>query len=106
MSAPLIALDHDEVEPEGTCWCCGRPYPEERLVRLGMRPEAWVCSGPRSCLHRRAPTTEHDVVRGDNGLAARGRVVFKTGREVVLRHGWQNGRLSGPVLRWIDKLTP
>ena len=35
MSAPLVAVDHDEAEPEPTCWCCGRPHPEERLVRLG-----------------------------------------------------------------------
>ena len=105
MSPPRVAVDRDEVDPDGTCWCCGRHFPEERLVRLGMRPEVGVCFPCAKFLHRRA-REQDDLVRGDHGLAARGRVVLKTGREVVLRHGWQNGRFSGPVLRWMDRFTP
>ena len=104
MSAPQVAVDHDEAEPKPTCWCCGRHYPEERLVRLGTHSEAGVCFQCAKFLHRRA-REQNDVVRGNHGLAVRGRVVFKTGRDVVLRHGWQNGRFSGPVLRWIDRFT-
>lgn len=105
MSSPRVAVEDEEMEREPTCWCCGRHYPEDRLIRLGTRPDAAVCFQCAKFLHRRA-REQNDVVRGDRGLRARGRVVFKTGREVVLRHGWQNGRFSGPVLRWIDKLTP
>lgn len=105
MSAPLVAVDHDEAEPEPTCWCCGQPFPEDRLVRLGTRPEAGVCFQCAKFLHRRA-REQNDVVSGNHGLTARGRAVFRNGREVVLRHGWQNGRISGPILRWIDRFTP
>ena len=91
--------------PGQTCWCCGRPYPEERLVRLGTHPEAGVCFQCAKFLHRRA-REQNDVVRGDHGLVARGRAVFANGRDVVIRHGWQDGRISGPVLRWVDKLMP
>lgn len=105
MSSRHVAVEDDETEPERTCWCCGRHYPEDRLIRLGTRPEAAVCFQCAKFLHRRA-REENDVLRDSHRLAARGRVVFKTGREVVLRHGWQDGRFSGPVLRWIDKLTP
>jgi hypothetical protein len=75
------------------------------LVRLGTHPEVGVCFQCAKFLHRRA-REEDDVVRGNHGLAARGRVVVQTGREVVLHHGWQNGRISGPVLRWMDKFLP
>jgi hypothetical protein len=105
VSLPRIAMEDEEMDSEPTCWCCGRHYPEDRLVRLGTQPEAAVCFQCAKFLHRRA-REQNDVLRDSHGLAARGRVVFKTGREVVLRHGWQNGRFSGPVLRWIDKLTP
>jgi hypothetical protein len=105
MSEPRVAVDNDEVEPEPRCWCCGRHYPEDRLVRLGTHPEAGVCFQCAKFLHRRA-REQYDEVHGDHGLTARGRAAFKTGREFVLRHGWQNGRFSGRVLRWLDKFTP
>ena len=105
MSAPQVDVDHDPAEPGPTCWCCGRHYPEERLVRLGTHSGAGVCFQCAKSLHRRA-REQHDVVRGNHGLAARGRVAFKNGRDAILRHGWQNGGCSGPILRWIDKFTP
>ena len=105
MSTPLAAVEPHEAEPQAACWCCGRRYPEDRLVRLGEHPEAAVCFTCAKFLHRRA-REQNDVVTGDHGLAARGRAAFANSREIVLRHGWQNGRLSGPILRWLDKLTP
>jgi hypothetical protein len=105
MSSPHVAVEDEEMEPEPTCWCCGRHYPEDRLIRLGTRPEAAVCIQCAKFLGRRA-REQNDVVRGNRGLAARGRVVFKTGRDVVIRHGWQHGHISGPVLRWVDKFMP
>jgi hypothetical protein len=95
----------DEAEPEPTCWCCGRRYPEDRLVRLGTHPEVGVCLQCAKFLHRRA-LEQNDVVRGSHGLAARGRAVVQTSRDFVIRHGWQHGRFSGPVLRRIDKFLP
>ena len=105
MSSSPVAVEDEELEQEPRCWCCGRLCPEERLVRLGTRPEAGVCFQCAKHLHRRA-REQNDVVRGSHGVAARGRVVFQTGRDTVIRHGWQNGRVSGPLLRWFDKFMP
>ena len=100
-----VTVDHDQAEPEPTCWCCGHHYPEDRLVRLGSHPEAGVCFQCAKFLHRRA-REQADAVRGDHGPAARARVVIRSGREVVLHHGWQHGRVTGPVLRWINRFMP
>lgn len=105
MTTPLVAVDHDEAEPDPTCWCCGRSYPENQLVRLGTHPEVGVCFQCAKFPHRRA-REQHDDVSDNHGLAARGRVVFANGREVVLRHEWQNGRISGPILHWINRVIP
>jgi hypothetical protein len=105
MSAPEVDVDDDEAEPQPRCWCCGRLQSEDRLIRLGTHPEVGVCFPCAKFLHRRA-REQDDLIRGDHGLAAHGRTVVQTGRDIVLRHGWQNGRISGPVLRWMDKFLP
>ena len=64
-----------------------------------------MCAQCAKYLHRRA-REQSDLVHGSHSLAARGRVGFQTGRDAVVRHGWQHGRFSGPALRWIDKLLP
>jgi hypothetical protein len=74
-------------------------------VRLGTHPEAGVCFQCAKFLHRRA-REQNDAVRGDHGLTARGRVAVQTGRDFVIRHGWQHSRIAGPVLRRIDKFMP
>ena len=101
----LPAAERQTAESDPVCWCCGRQYSEERLVRLGSRPEAAVCFTCARFLRRRAKEQE-DALRGARGLAARGRWALRSSRDFVLAHGWQNGRISGPVLRWIDKLLP
>jgi hypothetical protein len=103
-----VSAEHvtvDEAEPEPTCWCCGGHYPEARLVRLGSNTEAGVCFQCAKFLHRRA-REQDNVLRGDHGPSARGRAVVQTGRDLVLRHGWQQGRVSGPILRWMDRFLP
>ena len=105
MSSQPTAVEDESPEPDSNCWCCGRAFPDERLVRLGTHPEAGICFQCAKYVHRRA-REQDDIVRGNHGLAARGRVVFQTGRDAVVRRGWQHGRISGPVLRWINKLMP
>ena len=87
------------------CWCCGRPFPEVGLVRLGAHPEAGVCLACAKFLHRRA-REQADLLNRDRGPAARGRSVVRACRQQVLRRGWQHGRVSGPVLRLVDRFIP
>jgi len=31
---------------------------------------------------------------------------MNSGRDLVVSHGWQHGRVSGPVLRFVDRFLP
>jgi hypothetical protein len=98
-------VDIDEDAPEPECWCCGKPFPESRLVRLGSHPEAAVCFQCAKFLRRRA-NEEDDQLHGNRSPAAVARAAIQQGRGIVVSHGWQRKPLVGPVLRGIGKLLP
>ena len=91
--------------PGVVCWCCGRVFPEERVVRLGAHPEAAVCAPCSRFLHRRAEARA-DALRARRGLAARTRAGAATARSWVVAHGWHHGRVVGPALRFVDRFLP
>src|SRR3954470_24904220 len=88
---------------EVACWCCGQPTPEANVLRLGEHPEAAVCLGCAHFLHQRARAQE-DAARPS--LAARARDVLRAARGLVVRHGWQNLPVIGPLLRRLDTRLP
>lgn len=48
-------LDTGDDQPHTVgCWCCGQPYPPDRMVHLGTHPEVTVCADCARFLHRRA----------------------------------------------------
>jgi hypothetical protein len=88
---------------EVACWCCGQPTPESDVLRLGEHPEAAVCLGCAHFLHQRARARE-DAARPSP--AARAREVLRAARGLVVRRGWQNRPVIGPLLRRLDTRLP
>lgn len=85
------------------CWCCGSTYPEDRIIRLGARPEAGVCLACtivlRSTARRREPRAVKWPARIVLGMVDRA-------RDTVMRHGWQRRMLIGTLLRRINRHLP
>src|SRR5829696_3249949 len=83
------------------CWCCGKVYPEDQVVRLGSHPEVAVCIGCARYLNRRAnqQTPVNAVTRFIRGVGQGVRAA------VVLR-GWHEKPLIGPAVRWLDRHVP
>ena len=98
-TAAETAGDLGEVD----CWCCGKRYAESEVVRLGEHPEVGVCLGCAHFLHRQARTRE-DAARPSP--ATRARDLLRAGRELVMRRGWHNIPLIGPVLRRLGSRLP
>ena len=93
-----------EPAPAGTeCWCCGRRVDERSLVRLGLHPEVAVCLRCVRFLGRQARALEDEA---RPSLGARARDVARAGRREVMRRGWHNRPLVGPVLRWLGSRLP
>jgi len=86
-----------------SCWCCGDQFDEVELVRLGDHPEVGVCAGCARFLQRRA-TQRQDELRPS--LSSRLRGAVRSGRGLVLDHGWQDHRVFGRWLRKIDRFLP
>jgi hypothetical protein len=85
------------------CWCCGRPYPEHELTRLGQHPEVGVCLGCAVFLKRRA-TAHRDA--GHPSPVGRVRGVIHTVREAVISRGWHEHGPFAALLRRIDRHLP
>lgn len=85
------------------CWCCGHPYPEIELTRLGQHPEVGVCLGCAVFLKRRA-TANHDV--GHATPAARVHGAIATVRNAVISRGWHAHGPLATLLRRIDRHLP
>jgi hypothetical protein len=98
-SAAETAGDLGEV----ACWCCGKRYAEPQIVRLGEHPQVGVCLGCAHFLHRQARARE-DAAR--SSPATRARDLLRAARELVIRRGWHNVPLIGPVLRRLGSRLP
>jgi hypothetical protein len=70
------------------CWCCGRPYPEQDLTRLGVHPEVGVCLGCAIYLKCRATAQRHEQ---QPTPASRARAGIDAVRNTVIHHGWPLG---------------
>ena len=88
---------------EVACWCCGRGRQEDDVVRLGGHSEVAVCLSCAHVLHQQARGRE-DAQRPSP--AGRARDVLRAGRRLVIRRGWQNEPVIGPVLRWLGARLP
>jgi hypothetical protein len=93
----------DEGAGEVTCWCCGQTRPESAVVRLGGHPEVAVCLGCAHYLHRQACGRE-DLARPS--AAGRIRDALRASRRFVMRRGWHEKPVIGPVLRWLGQRLP
>jgi hypothetical protein len=89
--------------PDGACWCCGRQFPPDRLVRLGSHPEVAVCLGCAHFLHRQA-RRRADAQHAS--IAGRLRDVLRGGRRVVVERGWHQRPVLGRPLRWLGRYLP
>lgn len=87
------------------CWCCGRPFAEGHLVRLGAHPEVALCLQCSKFVSRRAKERAA-ALGGDRSPGALARVLVHSGHDAVVSHGWQYGRASGPMLRFVDRFLP
>lgn len=85
------------------CWCCGSPYPEAELVRLGQHPEVGVCLGCARWLQRRARARYDEQ---HPAPAARARAAVQAVRAAVIRKGWHERGVLGALLRRIDRHLP
>ena len=106
-STAAVAI-HPEADPAGprgdaSCWCCGRRYPDGRLLRLGSHPEVAVCLGCAHFLHRQAREME-DAVRPS--VAGRARDGLRDVRRMVLRRRWHQRPVVGRPLRWLGRHVP
>jgi hypothetical protein len=99
-----VAADRDSAGSGGSdCWCCGRRYPSEQLVRLGSHPEVAVCFACAHFLHQQAGQRE-DALRPS--IAGRLRDGLRRGRRVVIERQWHRRPLIGRPLRWLGRHLP
>jgi hypothetical protein len=85
------------------CWCCGQPRPESAVVRLGSHPEVAVCLGCAHFVHQQARSRE-DAERPS--AASRVRDGLRAGRRLVMRRGWHQAPVIGPLLRRLGRRLP
>lgn len=88
---------------EAACWCCAWTGPESGVVRLGGHPEVAVCLRCAHWLHQQARGRE-DAARPSP--ATRVRDVLRAGRRFVVRRGWHQKPVIGPVLRRLGPRLP
>ena len=103
MTAQVAQGGADGVPGEVTCWCCGEPHPESGVVRLGSHPEVAVCLRCAHFLHQQARGREDADWPSP---AARVRDGLRAGRRLVMRRGWHQAPVIGPVLRWLGPRLP
>ena len=88
---------------EVACWCCGNTRPESAVVRLGSHPEVAVCLRCAHFVHQQARSRE-DAAR--SSPASRVRDGLRAARRLVMRRGWQQTPVIGPVFRWLGPRLP
>ena len=85
------------------CWCCGALRGEADVVRLGDHPEVAVCLGCAHFLHQRARAREDE---SRPSPAAKARDLLRAARQPVIRHGWHERPVIGPLLRRLGTRLP
>jgi hypothetical protein len=103
MTPETASATGSDLAQDGRCWCCGSPFPETRLVRLGDHPEVGVCFDCALFLRRRAVESQDRLAPT---AASRTRSVIRTVRDQVIERDWHNRRVLGRALRWIDRRLP
>jgi len=93
----------EESGGRAACWCCGQEQSESSVVRLGNHPEVAVCLRCAHFLHQQARGRE-DALRVSP--AARLRDGLRAARRFVVRHGWHQRPVIGPLLRRLGRHTP
>jgi hypothetical protein len=96
---PASGFDEGRVR----CWCCGQQRSAQQVVHLGSHPEVAVCLGCAHFLHQRARAREDEQ---RPSLDGRARDVLRSGRALVMKYGWQNAPVVGPVFRWLGQRLP
>lgn len=100
----MAALAQEQPAPQRSgCWCCGKPFGEQDLTRLGSHPEVGVCATCAVWLHRRARASAE---AGHRGPGARLRRAVAAMRSRVARAGLQHWPILGPVLRRLNRHLP
>ena len=84
------------------CWCCGKTFSEDRLVRLGLHPEVGLCLQCTIWLKRRAITRHHE----QHAISRQLLRAIDTIRNTVIQQNWHNHRWFGPLLRQINRYLP
>ena len=89
-----------EPEEQSSCWCCGAPFEDSALTRLGAHPEVGICSGCARWLSRRARL---GAERRSGTPAAVLRRGIHRAREAVIRIGVHEWPGLGPLLKGLDR---
>lgn len=97
------AVDDEQSPHPSQCWCCGAVDDPARLIRLGAHPEVAVCI---RCAHSLSKWAWELEDQSRAGLAVRARDRLRRMRKSVMRHGWQNKPIIGPLLRRVGRFTP
>jgi hypothetical protein len=92
-----------EVAEQPRCWCCGTPFDDTDLTRLGDHPEVAVCSGCAHWLWRRARSQQAGGGVTPGAIARR---AFHLARAGVVRVGMPDWPVVGPILRGLDRYLP
>lgn len=97
------AVEQDEAADRPECWCCGRPFDESELTRLGQHPEVGVCADCARWLHRRSRAAAGE---GHPSAGARAARAVDSVRSYVIEHHWHERPVIGPLLRRLDRHLP
>jgi hypothetical protein len=99
----MTAAEQREPTGHNDCWCCGKTFGEDTLVRLGAHPEVGVCLQCAIWLKRRALAHHH---KQHPSLPGRLLSEIDTVRNKVIERGWHNHPWLGPLLRRINRYLP
>jgi hypothetical protein len=88
---------------EAQCWCCGQHRTAGAVVHLGDHPEVAVCLRCAHFLHQQARNREDALAPSP---ATRLRDGLRAARRLVMRRGWHEEPVIGPVLRWLGARLP
>lgn len=85
------------------CACCGNPFGESQLVRLGCQAEVGLCFECARWLYLQSKERADAL---HPSWAGRLRDMAREPRRIVLRHGWQDSPTVGRLLRRLGRYVP